>query len=141
MQKISVIAVVAISAAFLALVSFTLSEQDAKAIDRSAATQVAEDEVALLEVKAKYRRPSKIPFPEENPYSKARWDLGKALFFDPRLSGSNSISCACSILFPRSFGLVHRNHNPESSRLNKRALLNSQHCQRYNQHCSQEDQY
>ena len=94
MQKISVIAVVAISAAFLALVSFTLSEQDAKAIDRSAATQVAEDEVALLEVKAKYRRPSKIPFPEENPYSKARWDLGKALFFDPRLSGSNSISCA-----------------------------------------------
>jgi cytochrome c peroxidase len=35
-----------------------------------------------------------VPFPKDNPYSKEKADLGKALFFDPRLSNSNQISCA-----------------------------------------------
>lgn len=35
-----------------------------------------------------------VPFPKENPYSKEKADLGKVLFFDPRLSGSKQISCA-----------------------------------------------
>lgn len=35
-----------------------------------------------------------VPFPKDNPYSKEKADLGKALFFDPRLSGSKQISCA-----------------------------------------------
>lgn len=34
-----------------------------------------------------------IPWPQENPYSAARAELGKVLFFDGRLS-ANSISCA-----------------------------------------------
>ena len=41
-----------------------------------------------------YARPAAIPFPDDNPYTSAREALGKALFFDPRLSGSNRISCA-----------------------------------------------
>ena len=35
-----------------------------------------------------------VPFPADNPYSKEKADLGKVLFFDPRLSNSNQISCA-----------------------------------------------
>lgn len=43
---------------------------------------------------ASYARPKDIPYPKENTYSTSREGLGKALFFDPRLSGSNWISCA-----------------------------------------------
>ncbi|MCW3162756.1 cytochrome-c peroxidase [Chryseobacterium oryctis] len=35
-----------------------------------------------------------IQFPEDNPYSEEKALLGKTLFFDPRLSGSNQIACA-----------------------------------------------
>lgn len=44
--------------------------------------------------KAKYARPKSIPFPADNQFSKDRELLGRTLFFDPRLSGSKSISCA-----------------------------------------------
>jgi cytochrome c peroxidase len=44
--------------------------------------------------KADYHRPAQIPFPDDNPYSKAKDDLGRMLFFDPILSGSGSRSCA-----------------------------------------------
>ncbi|MEX0297746.1 MAG: cytochrome-c peroxidase, partial [Kordiimonas sp.] len=45
-------------------------------------------------LKQQYARPSEVPFPEENPYSKEKANLGKMLFFDPRLSVNNNISCA-----------------------------------------------
>jgi cytochrome c peroxidase len=35
-----------------------------------------------------------IPWPEDNPYSPARAELGKLLFFDGRLSSSGIVSCA-----------------------------------------------
>lgn len=35
-----------------------------------------------------------VTFPADNPYSLAKRELGKVLFFDPRLSGSEQISCA-----------------------------------------------
>lgn len=41
-----------------------------------------------------YRRPAEIPFPKSNPYSDAKFKLGRALFFDPLLSGSEVRSCA-----------------------------------------------
>lgn len=40
-----------------------------------------------------YVRPAEIPFPAENPYSASKAELGHKLFFDPRLSGNNYISC------------------------------------------------
>ncbi|HEV2149864.1 MAG TPA: cytochrome c peroxidase [Longimicrobiaceae bacterium] len=40
-----------------------------------------------------YTRPDSTPFPAENPYTEARAHLGKVLFFDPRLSDSNILSC------------------------------------------------
>ena len=44
--------------------------------------------------RAQYRRPAEISFPESNPYSKAKSQLGRMLFFDPILSGSKVRSCA-----------------------------------------------
>lgn len=46
------------------------------------------------EWKAKYQRPTSVPFPEDNQYSPAKELLGRTLFFDPRISGSGWISCA-----------------------------------------------
>lgn len=42
----------------------------------------------------KYLRPAEIPQPAKNMMTPERVELGKFLFFDPRLSGSNFISCA-----------------------------------------------
>ncbi len=46
------------------------------------------------EPKESYLRPEKVPAPANNQVTPERVELGKALFFDPRLSGSNWISCA-----------------------------------------------
>lgn len=35
-----------------------------------------------------------VQFPKDNPYSAEKAELGKLLYFDPRLSGDNSVSCA-----------------------------------------------
>jgi cytochrome c peroxidase len=40
------------------------------------------------------RKDVEIPYPEDNTFNRARFELGHKLFFDPRLSGSNFISCA-----------------------------------------------
>jgi cytochrome c peroxidase len=54
------------------------------------------DETVLVsrELKEKYRRPSETPFPKSNPFDAAKVELGKHLFFDPRLSRTGAISCA-----------------------------------------------
>jgi cytochrome c peroxidase len=52
------------------------------------------DKAQLHKLIEDYHRPTSIPFPEDNPYSDAKSELGKMLFFDPRLSVSNLISCA-----------------------------------------------
>ena len=46
------------------------------------------------DLKRDYERPAEIPYPEENPYSKEKEELGKMLYFDPRLSKSGTQSCA-----------------------------------------------
>jgi cytochrome c peroxidase len=43
--------------------------------------------------------PPTPPSPDENPWSHAKADLGKQLFFDPRLSGTGLVTCA-SCHFP-----------------------------------------
>jgi cytochrome c peroxidase len=35
-----------------------------------------------------------VRYPDDNPYSKEKDELGRTLFFDPRLSGSGQIACA-----------------------------------------------
>jgi cytochrome c peroxidase len=41
-----------------------------------------------------YLRPAEIPFPQSNPYTEGKSRLGRLLFFDPILSGSQVRSCA-----------------------------------------------
>lgn len=41
-----------------------------------------------------FLRPSSVPQPKDNVATPERIELGKMLFFDPRLSGSNFISCS-----------------------------------------------
>ncbi|WP_375465473.1 cytochrome-c peroxidase [uncultured Methylobacterium sp.] len=57
------------------------------------ATAVAADD-GLEALKAQYKRPMRVPFPEGAPYSPQMATLGKMLFFDPRLSGMQHMSCA-----------------------------------------------
>jgi len=45
-------------------------------------------------VKDAFRRPLTIPFPADAPYDFEVATLGKMLFFDPRLSGAQNMSCA-----------------------------------------------
>ena len=40
-----------------------------------------------------YRRPAAVPYPDDNPYSAAKHDLGRTLFFDTALSGPRTRSC------------------------------------------------
>ncbi len=44
--------------------------------------------------KQQYKLPDSIPFPVGNPYTSEKAALGKALFFDPRLSGDQNMTCA-----------------------------------------------
>ena len=51
-------------------------------------------EVSPDTLKSAYKRPEAIPFPTSAPYSPQVATLGKLLFFDPRLSGAQNLSCA-----------------------------------------------
>jgi len=46
------------------------------------------------DLKSEYVRPTEIPFPERNPYTPEKAALGKALYFEPRLSGAQNMNCA-----------------------------------------------
>jgi cytochrome c peroxidase len=35
-----------------------------------------------------------VQWPKDNPYSQAKWELGRALYFDKRLSADGTVSCA-----------------------------------------------
>lgn len=58
-----------------------------------AATPYQPGSASLVKNKHEYLRPSSVPVPPDNMMTPARVELGKSLFFDPRLSGSNWISC------------------------------------------------
>jgi cytochrome c peroxidase len=45
-------------------------------------------------LRSDYRRQAEIPYPDTNPYSKAKADLGRLLFHDPILSGSGTTACS-----------------------------------------------
>jgi len=51
-------------------------------------------QAGLAALKRQYWRPAAIPYPQENPYGRAKEELGRALFFDPILSGARVRSCA-----------------------------------------------
>jgi cytochrome c peroxidase len=58
------------------------------AMPRSAPTAIPDQRLEA------FRRPTEVPSPADNTPTRARIELGQKLFFDPRLSGSDWISCA-----------------------------------------------
>lgn len=58
----------------------------------AASAPAAGDDLEAL--KAQYKRPLRVPFPDGAPCSPQMATLGKMLFFDPRLSGMQNLSCA-----------------------------------------------
>src|SRR5262252_9698251 len=52
------------------------------------------DAATIDQLRHDYKRPATIPFPADNPYTMAKVALGKALYFDTRLSGAYVQSCA-----------------------------------------------
>jgi cytochrome c peroxidase len=55
---------------------------------------IAVDARPVGELRHAYRRPPQIPAPQDNLHSAAKAELGRALFFDPILSGARTRSCA-----------------------------------------------
>ena len=49
----------------------------------------ADDKIDL----SSFKRPASIPFPSDNPYGADKAALGKALYFDPRVSGNGNMNC------------------------------------------------
>jgi cytochrome c peroxidase len=68
----------------------------------AAGTLIGAPDLGLATLKRQYLRPAAIPYPKENPFGRAKEELGRALFFDPILSGARVRSCATC-------------HNPELS--------------------------
>lgn len=60
----------------------------------NSAAHAGSEELAARKYAKNYIRPKSVPYPSGNQFSVARADLGRALFFDPRLSASEWISCA-----------------------------------------------
>lgn len=54
--------------------------------------------------KALVSLPQSVPAPLDNPTTPEKVALGKQLFFDPRLSGDNKMSCATCHLPEKAFG-------------------------------------
>lgn len=69
--------------------------------------QTAWGETLSPALREAYSRPAAIPFPVSNPYTLEKAALGKALFFEPRLSGAENMTC--SSCHNPSFGWQTRN--------------------------------
>ena len=82
-----------IAAAFAGALCLPVASQLA-AEDVQLANLPGVTQAELKEMREEYRRPDTIPFPASNPYSPQKVALGKLLYYDTRLSGSNLLSCA-----------------------------------------------
>jgi cytochrome c peroxidase len=60
----------------------------------SGASVSGEAHAGRAQWQAKYQRPVEIPFPDDNPYSEAKFRLGRTLFFEPAFSDTQTRSCA-----------------------------------------------
>jgi cytochrome c peroxidase len=86
---------ICLAAATAAVLSEPFATQgNAASVGKSTTFEVTKAPVASVEqLKAQYRRPDSIPFPKDNPYTVEKVTLGKRLYFDPRLSAANLLSC------------------------------------------------
>ena len=86
---------------------------------RRARTSRADDRLVPL--------PRVVPAPRDNPTTPAKVTLGKQLFFDPRLSGDNTMSCATCHIPAQAFGdgvALNRGHAGKRLSRNTQSCLN-----------------
>jgi cytochrome c peroxidase len=89
------IGLAAVTGAAMAAISTVATNGFAAPVDRPILVALAGAvDPEIISLKEKYRRPAAIPFPNDNPYTAIKVDLGKKLFFDTRLSAANVLSCA-----------------------------------------------
>ena len=133
MRKISILVLVASAIGVANLVSAsgtnepTKSEiiESYKADSRFWIKPHLSDGVEFREIEALPKTP---PYPESNPYSEAKAELGKKLFNDPRLSLSNQIACANCHDEQLGFGdgrSVSYGHNRQTGRRNAPSITMS----------------
>lgn len=78
--------------------------------------------------------PETVPAPKDNPTTPEKVALGKQLFFDPRLSGDNRMSCATCHLPEKAFGdglARGKGHGGKTLARNTPSLLNAGFYERY----------
>lgn len=76
----------------LSLVAAAIVVLVGSGLDRASAEQLAN--AAPNTAKQEYKRPEAIPFPDYNPYTPEKAALGKMLYFDPRVSAGQNMTCA-----------------------------------------------
>lgn len=70
-------------------------DQDQQSEEQSPATEPEEEiDEELEEAKARFSPLGDMPIPEDNPQTDDKIALGQMLYYDERLSGDNSLSCA-----------------------------------------------
>ncbi len=79
---------------FFSILLIAACGQDDKKTEKPADQTPAESGQAEAEDTSFYVPVPAMVHPVDNPWSQEKEDLGKLLYFDPRLSGDNSISCA-----------------------------------------------
>src|ERR1700736_2580391 len=97
-MKIPVVRMICCAAAAGAITTMAallVTQGNAASVGKPTTARITKVPVASTEaLKTQYRRATSIPFPEINPYTVEKVALGKNLFFDPRLSAANLLSCA-----------------------------------------------
>ncbi|MGE0608285.1 MAG: cytochrome-c peroxidase [Pirellulales bacterium] len=83
----------------LYVVSLGFARAQIVAPQRSGANSESETDPAKL-----IPLPQIVPVPQDNPTTPVKVELGKKLFFDPRLSGNNKVSCATCHMPEKGYG-------------------------------------
>jgi cytochrome c peroxidase len=84
-------AILVATVAAICLVSLLVEPRPSSAADSQTQGMTARKNLDTL--MSAFRRPHDLPSPPENPTTPAKVELGKSLFFDPRLSASGKTSC------------------------------------------------
>jgi cytochrome c peroxidase len=87
LSKLPIVVVVALIAGGAAHAAALVGETVAVQVQRPPMPMVEE-------IRAGYRRPDSIPFPDDNPYTPEKAALGQMLYYDTRLSNTGALACA-----------------------------------------------
>ena len=95
--------------------------QDSSKPEKATAQSETEEERSLVPL------PKVVPAPKDNPTTPEKAALGKQLFFDPRLSGDNTMSCATCHLPEKAYGdgvRLGKGHQGKTLARNTQSCLN-----------------